>query len=494
MKNLLLPFLFLMLLVNSATAQEKETIIKGQVIGETPEKVIYTIPINDTYNYKFKDTITTDVNGNFEIKLKVKQTSLVRFLIYKKAGGALIVEPKGNYEIVFDLKSKDQRFNIDGDNKEGQELYQNNFLDIDGQLIGGVARYRSMDSLSLLEGKINTNKVKSVSKFKRLYDKSLISKAFFNFIKKERETYYTGVVAGVLKDKFIGAFKNNKSEEFTIEMNDLWNKTFVKYPAVNEQLINSPYWYEYAKNYVEFKEYTRKDFSVDKILELFKQGKIHAHFINEAKKHLSGKMLEFYQASYISEAIEGRRYEKELISIFYEFKKDFPNSHYTRFLEPKINTIIKYHDVQNKELNTNIKFMPNYENLNTFNDVLRTLKGKKVYVDVWATWCGPCKDEFKHKKALNKLLKSKDVEILYLSVDKDERDTQWKEMIKFYNLEGQHIRANKKLSQYLYSFFDSTGTITIPWYLLIDVQGNIIKKYAKRPSELEELEKELNEI
>lgn len=40
-------------------------------------------------------------------------------------------------------------------------------------------------------------------------------------------------------------------------------------------------------------------------------------------------------------------------------------------------------------------------------ELLEKLEGNKYYVDVWATWCGPCIEEFKHNKDLNAVLKSK---------------------------------------------------------------------------------------
>ena len=138
--------------------------------------------------------------------------------------------------------------------------------------------------------------------------------------------------------------------------------------------------------------------------------------------------------------------------------------------------------------------MKNYEQMDYLNEAIKSFKGKALYIDVWATWCGPCKEEFEHKAKLLELLESKGYEILYISIDDDKRNKQWQEMIKFYNLEGSHIRANEKLSKDLHSIYDNKeGAILIPWYMIIDKNGDILKLHAHRPSELVELEKELNE-
>lgn len=82
--------------------------------------------------------------------------------------------------------------------------------------------------------------------------------------------------------------------------------------------------------------------------------------------------------------------------------------------------------------------------------------------------------------------------MLYISIDSDKYATQWHDMIKFYDLEGYHIRANPQLGQDLRKIFGKGGSMSIPWYILVDEDGDIIKKHASRPSQLKELEVELS--
>ena len=115
------------------------------------------------------------------------------------------------------------------------------------------------------------------------------------------------------------------------------------------------------------------------------------------------------------------------------------------------------------------------------------MKGKKIYIDVWATWCGPCLKEHELSGALRKILKEKDIQLVYISIDQKNRDSQWKELIKYYNLEGSHIRANENFTKELLGRFNQKTedlTISIPWYILIDEEGNIIREHAKRPSQI----------
>ena len=116
-----------------------------------------------------------------------------------------------------------------------------------------------------------------------------------------------------------------------------------------------------------------------------------------------------------------------------------------------------------------------------------------MFVDIWATWCGPCKAEFAYRNELASILQSKNIGMLYLSIDKQEKDTQWKEMMKFYNLEGYHVRAGEELVSDLRRIYNQKGMIAIPWYLIIDENGTIVVEHAKSPSQIKELEKQLNE-
>ncbi|GET28686.1 TlpA disulfide reductase family protein [Prolixibacter sp. SD074] len=176
-----------------------------------------------------------------------------------------------------------------------------------------------------------------------------------------------------------------------------------------------------------------------------------------------------------------------------DFKTDYPESAYIPYISPLIDEIIEFHKTAESGFSEKTKFIKNYQNLNTLAEIANTLPQGKIYVDVWATWCGPCKAEFAHKKELKTLLQKNGIQILYISVDRDQDSIQWKNMVKFYNLEGFHVRANKELNAELRKIFDRQGSISIPWYILMDSNGEILKKHASRPSQINELEKEISE-
>lgn len=121
-----------------------------------------------------------------------------------------------------------------------------------------------------------------------------------------------------------------------------------------------------------------------------------------------------------------------------------------------------------------------YPDINGKNVSLDDLKGKYVYVDVWATWCGPCKREIPFLKELDEQYKGKDLAIVSLSIDKMENKDKWQKMIQDQNLQGIQIMADKDWNSDFVTSYNITG---IPRFILIDPEGNIYDANAPRPSD-----------
>jgi thiol-disulfide isomerase/thioredoxin len=132
----------------------------------------------------------------------------------------------------------------------------------------------------------------------------------------------------------------------------------------------------------------------------------------------------------------------------------------------------------------------NYENFKGGKTSLADLKGKYVYIDVWATWCAPCKAEIPALKVLEKEFLGKNIQFVSISVDKPEAYETWKKMVATEQLGGVQLYADNNFeSQFIMDY----GINAIPRFILIDSAGNIIDADAPRPSDpkLKELFTEL---
>ncbi|MBI9064844.1 MAG: TlpA family protein disulfide reductase [Marinilabiliaceae bacterium] len=109
---------------------------------------------------------------------------------------------------------------------------------------------------------------------------------------------------------------------------------------------------------------------------------------------------------------------------------------------------------------------------------LSDFKGKYVYIDVWATWCGPCKAELPYLTIIHKTLNNKsNLEIISVSVDKDKK--AWEKMVDKKQLEWPQYIVKEAFKSVLTKQYNINS---IPRFILIDPQGKIVSTVADRPS------------
>ena len=132
----------------------------------------------------------------------------------------------------------------------------------------------------------------------------------------------------------------------------------------------------------------------------------------------------------------------------------------------------------------------NYPDSSGKNISLESLKGKLVYVDVWATWCGPCKAQIPFLKQLEEKYREEDIAFVSLSIDQLKNISKWKDMIVDKELEGIQIIADKAWRSKFVTDYVIEG---IPRFILIDKDGNLMDPMAPRPAIYVEGEMQLNE-
>lgn len=116
---------------------------------------------------------------------------------------------------------------------------------------------------------------------------------------------------------------------------------------------------------------------------------------------------------------------------------------------------------------------------------LSDFRGKYVYIDFWATWCGPCKIEIPYLEKMTEEYKDKNLEIISISVDRDKQ--AWIDMVT--EDQPQWIQLHDSIminDEYLVKY--------IPTFVLIDREGKIIDARAHRPSSGDLLTDQLNSL
>ena len=132
----------------------------------------------------------------------------------------------------------------------------------------------------------------------------------------------------------------------------------------------------------------------------------------------------------------------------------------------------------------------NYEGLDGAKVALSDFNGKFVYIDIWATWCGPCIKQMPALKEIIKAYEGDDIAFVVISVDDKKDLAKWKKMVPVYNVGGTHLISDNALNS---EFMKAYSVGLIPRSILLDREGNVINNNAPKPSD-ENLKNVLNQL
>jgi len=108
--------------------------------------------------------------------------------------------------------------------------------------------------------------------------------------------------------------------------------------------------------------------------------------------------------------------------------------------------------------------------------------GKFLIIDFWASWCGPCRAEIPHLKKAYETYKEKDVEILSVSIDKDE--AAWRRAMREENMPWPQVHVDDA-GAVMMKAYQFSG---IPHIVLLDKEGKIIGEGFRGARLMEKLE------
>lgn len=107
---------------------------------------------------------------------------------------------------------------------------------------------------------------------------------------------------------------------------------------------------------------------------------------------------------------------------------------------------------------------------------LKDFKGKYVLIDVWATYCAPCKSELPFWEKIQEKLAKKNIVFVSIATDYDKEE--WKAFLEKNQLKGVQLVFDRKWISFMHRY----QVATIPRYILLDKEGKIINPDMPRPS------------
>lgn len=244
---------------------------------------------------------------------------------------------------------------------------------------------------------------------------------------------------------------------------------------------------KYSRFYHLALSYRNIDFYISDLQHI---DSIYTHIINE----FSGDEKEYLLASLIG--VYARRNKtdvKERIkSIIDKCGEEIHNPHYRDYFKHASD----HYFILNKPIPHDIlsnTFLKAYNTNDTISlkSLLSELKGKVVYIDFWASWCSPCREDIKNSHEAKKYLSDNDITYIYLS--RDHNENSWlKEAQKLGITEKQYLIIDIRNSPIL-KYLDVNY---IPKYLILNKNQEIIDANAPKPipEELDLLEQRINSM
>ncbi|MRX67024.1 Thiol-disulfide isomerase or thioredoxin [Flavobacterium resistens] len=122
----------------------------------------------------------------------------------------------------------------------------------------------------------------------------------------------------------------------------------------------------------------------------------------------------------------------------------------------------------------------NYENQKGGKTSLEDLKGKYIYIDFWATWCGPCVKEIPFLQKVEEQYKGKNIEFVSISIDAMKDQPKWSKFVTEKQLGGIQLLAENEWNSKIMRDY---GIHEVPTFILLDPNGNIVSARAPKPSD-----------
>ena len=204
-------------------------------------------------------------------------------------------------------------------------------------------------------------------------------------------------------------------------------------------------------------------------------------YLNELGSPCSSAFWDIPLVAYEEQLVERPNYNRDLQLVPMLLKKDdeqFVNRVLQTMKHEDCKAVVHEYQAEQQRIAQQLTsqesvFFQKYDDVapeNILQTILDKYKGKAVVIDIWATWCGPCRAGHQAMKPMKEEMKGKNIQFVYITSPTSPLNT-WQEMIK--EIDGDHYYLTKEQYSYILNKYESEG---IPTYAIYDKNGNQTNK------------------
>lgn len=480
-------------------AQDYNVTIDGQIIGyDGQSSVSYVLAENNSSNnFEF---VYPDSLGRFTILKHIKKTNFFRLAYSNKKESTeyqvkLIVQPNNDYSIVGHTKKRNRYewktpFNTDIYNLKRQNESTNTILKMDyGQLYyneiikdahGGLFRdeWNLQQPDSLIET-LNQRIYKQVILFENLLKESAIDEEFFQIAKTNIEYQQVYELAQTIQD--IWMLPNRFGIQDTViekKIVAVYDSLFQIFPIekVNLDVIcNAPN--RYVNAYLYY-------------LSSFKSGSFSPpkkgtnwYNIESIRPILSEEVYKNIKLQETMSRVGGLELSSSgMAKNLMEAYPDLAQTKFGQFLENELIPRSEMFDsLAERPLSKEVIILDDQNTITSFQQLCDSIGHKPFLIDLWGTWCGPCRQQFQFNDSLKAFLKKNNIEMVYGAKEYQPNREIWKKLISAYDLTGYHFMVT---NEFIADMEKRCGKLSgFPTYMIIDSTGKVVEPQAHFPSE-----------